>query len=77
MGWQVVWNTWFSRRGVNMNKRKAKKLRKKQDMFVTSFASSYREVREHDRAYHEFVVADKRRCKEECFDSGDFFFDEV
>ena len=51
-----------------MNKRKAKKLRKKQDMFVTSFASSYREVREHDRAYHEFVVDDRRRCKEECFD---------
>ena len=60
-----------------MNKRKAKKLRKKQDMFVTSFASSYRETREHDRAYHEFVVADRRRCTEECFDSGDFFFDEV
>lgn len=60
-----------------MNKRKAKKLRKKQDMFVTSFAKSYREAREHDRAYHEFVVMDKRQCKEEYFDSGDFFFDEV
>lgn len=51
-----------------MNKRKAKKMRKKQDMFVTSFAKSYREVREHDRAYHEFVVADRRSCKEECYD---------
>jgi hypothetical protein len=59
-----------------MNKRKAKKLRRKQDMFVTSFAKSYREAREHDRAYHEFVVADKRRCKEECFDV-EFDFDEV
>ena len=51
-----------------MNKRKAKKLRKKLDMFVTSFARSYREVREHDRQYHEFVVADKRSSKEEHYD---------
>ena len=62
----------------NMNKRKAKKLRKKQDLFATSFASSYREAREHDRSYHEFVVADRRsrRCREECYDS-EFDFDEV
>lgn len=59
-----------------MNKRKEKKLRKKQDMFVTSFASSYREAKEHDRAYHEFVVSDRRSNKEECFDSGSYFFDE-
>ena len=59
-----------------MNKRKAKKMRKKVDMFETSFASSYREAREHDREYHEFVVVDKRRCKEECFDV-EFDFDEV
>ena len=59
-----------------MNKRKAKKLRKKQDMFVTSFARSYREVREHYRSYHEFVIMDRRRCKEECWDSGIDFFDE-
>ena len=64
-----------------MNKRKAKKLRKKLDMFVTSFARSYREVREHDREYHEFVIADRRSSKEECFESGsylfDYYFDEV
>lgn len=59
-----------------MNKRKAKKLRKKQDMFVASFARSYREVREHDRQYHEFVVADRRSSKEECFESGSYFFDD-
>lgn len=59
-----------------MNKRKAKKLRKKQDMFATSFARSYREAREHDRQYHEFVVADKRsrKNKEECYD---FDFEEL
>ena len=59
-----------------MNKRKAKKFRKKQDMFVISFARSYREAREHDRQYHEFVVSDKRsiRNKEECYD---FEFEEL
>lgn len=56
-----------------MNKRKAKKMRKKQDMFVTSFAKSYREVREHDKAYHEFVIADKRSSKEEDYNS---FYDD-
>lgn len=44
-----------------MNKRKAKKMRKKQDMFAMNFATSYRGVREFDRSYHEFVVADRRR----------------
>ena len=44
-----------------MNKRKAKKLRKKQDMFVTSFVSSYRELKKIDRDYHEYVISDKRR----------------
>lgn len=51
-----------------MNKRKAKKLRKKQDMFAMTFATSYREVREFDRSYHEFVIADRRSRKEECYD---------
>lgn len=59
-----------------MNKRKAKKMRKKQDMFAMTFATSYREVREFDRSYHEFMIADRRRCKEECWDSGIDFFDE-
>ena len=58
-----------------MNKRKAKKMRKKVDMFETNFATSYRGVREFDRSYHEFVVADRRSCKEECFDV-EFDFDE-
>lgn len=43
-----------------MNRRKKKKLRKKQELFAISFASSYREVRELDRAYHEFVLHSKR-----------------
>ena len=30
------------------------------ELFVTSFASSYREVRELDRSYHEFVLVSKR-----------------
>lgn len=59
-----------------MNKRKAKKMRKKQDMFAMTFATSYRGVREFDRSYHEFVVADRRRCQEECWDSGAYLFDD-
>ena len=44
-----------------MNRRKKKKLRKKQELFVISFASSYREVKELDRAYHEFCLMSQRR----------------
>ncbi len=44
-----------------MNRRKKKKLRKKQELFVISFASSYREVKEMDRSYHEFVLMSRRR----------------
>ncbi len=47
-----------------MNKRQKKKHKKKMEMFATSFASSYREVKELDRSYHEFVLLCKRmkRC---------------
>ena len=44
-----------------MNKRTKKKLAKKQELFVISFASSYREVKELDRSYHEFVLMSERR----------------
>ena len=44
-----------------MNRRKKKKLRKKQELFAISFASSYREVKELDRSYHEFCLMSQRR----------------
>ena len=44
-----------------MNKRKKKKFRKKQELFAICFASSYREVKELDRSYHEFVLRSERR----------------
>ena len=44
-----------------MNKRKKKKLKKKQELFAISFASSYREVKELDRSYHEFCLMSRRR----------------
>lgn len=44
-----------------MNKRKKKKLRKKQELFAISFASSYRDVKDLDRSYHEFCLMSQRR----------------
>lgn len=46
-----------------MNKRQAKKLRNKQEMFICSFCSSYKELRETDRSYHEYVIYSKRKEK--------------
>ena len=46
-----------------MNKRQRKKHKKKQEMFVVSFVSSYKELREVDRSYHEFVIASQRMQK--------------
>ena len=46
-----------------MNKRKAKKLRKKQEELAISFVSSYRELKRFNRAYHEFAVMAKRARK--------------
>ena len=43
-----------------MNKRQAKKHNKKLDEFALSFAASYKEVKEFDRAYHEFVLQSHR-----------------
>ena len=44
-----------------MSKRKKKKLAKKQELLAISFANSYREVKENDRSYHEFVLMSERR----------------
>ena len=46
-----------------MNKRQWKKHKKKMKMFTASFASSYRELRELDRSYHEFVLMCDRMRK--------------
>ena len=44
-----------------MNKRQRKKNQKKQNMFITSWVNSYKELRELDRKYHEYVVDMKRK----------------
>lgn len=46
-----------------MNKRQKKKNLKKQEAFVSAFVSSYRELREIDRSYHEYVLNYNRRLK--------------
>ena len=55
-----------------MNKRKKKKLRKKQELFAISFASSYREVKELDRSYHEFCLMSQRRQR-----AGHYLLDDI
>lgn len=49
-----------------MNKRQAKKKRRKEETFIASFANSYRELKELDKSYHEYVVWHERRMKK-CF----------
>lgn len=46
-----------------MNKRKKKKLKKKQELFIINFANSYREVKKLDREYHQFCLECERRKK--------------
>lgn len=46
-----------------MNKRKAKKYYKKMELFINSWAFSYREVKQLDRSYHEFILMQNRRIK--------------
>lgn len=48
-----------------MNKRQRKKEQKKQDMFASAFVSSYRELKEIDRSYHEYIVSIKRKKYDE------------
>ncbi len=47
-----------------MNKRQVKKHKKKMELFAISFVSSYKELKEFDRSYHEYVLMCKR--KEKC-----------
>lgn len=46
-----------------MNKRQRKKYKKKIEMFEDSYVSSYRELRELDRSYHEFKLSCDRMKK--------------
>ena len=46
---------------IKMNKRQAKKKQKKEDMFIASWAFSYKEMKKLTRDYHEFVVDVKRK----------------
>ena len=46
-----------------MNKRQTKKHKKKMELFAISFVSSYRELKELDRSYHEFVLGCNRKKK--------------
>jgi hypothetical protein len=46
-----------------MNKRKAKKHKKKMELFAISFVSSYKELKAIDRSYHEYVLMCKRKEK--------------
>ena len=44
-----------------MNKRQRKKEQKKQDMFAASFVSSYKELRQIERSYHEYIISHNRK----------------
>lgn len=46
-----------------MNKRQAKKHKKKMELFAISFVSSYKELKALDRSYHEYVLSCKRKEK--------------
>lgn len=56
-----------------MNKRKRKKMQKKQEIFIASWANSYRELKKLDREYHEYVVSDRRKkpCDNMYFENDD------
>lgn len=56
-----------------MNKRKKKKLAKKQELFAISFANSYREVKELNRSYHEFVLMSEQSMKQHNIKPADTF----
>lgn len=50
--------------GGSMNKRQRKKYEEKMKEFTDCYVSSYRELRELDRIYHEFQIScnSKRQC---------------
>lgn len=43
-----------------MNKRQRKKNQKKREMFIASWVSSYRKLRQEDRWYHEYMLKQER-----------------
>lgn len=49
-----------------MNKRQAKKMKTKNEMFLNSFTFSYREERKLARQYHEYIVAYKKHTEKHC-----------
>jgi hypothetical protein len=53
----------MSYKGELMNKRQAKKHKKKMELFAVSFVSPYKELKEFDRSYHEFVLMCNRKKK--------------
>jgi hypothetical protein len=44
-----------------MNKRQHKKKKKKEEMFIASWAFSYKEMKKLNRSYHEYAVDAKRK----------------
>lgn len=46
-----------------MNKRQRKKNHKKEEIFIASFVSSYKELKRVDRARHEYEVAIRRAIR--------------
>lgn len=44
-----------------MNKRKRKKINKKEDLFISSFVKTYKELREENRFLHEHFIKERRR----------------
>lgn len=57
-----------------MNKRQKKKHQKKQDMFISAWVSSYKELKKLDRMLHEYEVSLR---KQRPYDHiWDMYFDE-
>lgn len=44
-----------------MNKRQWKKNKKKEDMFIASWAFSYKDMKRLSRSYHEYAIDAKRK----------------
>ena len=44
-----------------MNKRQRKKEQKKQNIFTAAFVSSYKELRQIERSYHEYIISHNRK----------------
>ena len=51
-----------------MNKRQRKKNHKKEEIFIASFVSSYKDLKRVDRARHEYEVSMRRRPYDSIWD---------